>query len=267
LQPSGSAARIALLSGWLRGALDSEQMEWFEKTLAGLQRDLNQAVFARAIGLASRKVGKRELVLTPEDLQEGGRVRAGFDATGMTVDEAARIAFILASDEGDRVAFVRRVADLYRSAAVAEAVGILRGLPMFPAGHELLCVAREGVRSAIKPIFEALAHRNPYPAEFFDNAAWNQMLLKAVFIGSSLVPIQGLRHRANPELAEMLVDYAHERWAAERPVSPEVWLCVGPFARGRMLNALERVMATGTAEERAAAASALGVPRPQPTYS
>jgi hypothetical protein len=147
--------------------------------------------------------------------------------------------------------------DLHRTADLAESIAYLRGLLLFPGGPALLPVAAEGVRSAVKPIFEAVAHRNPYPAEHFDERAWNQMVLKALFIGSTLLPIRGLRERANPELAQVLVDYAHERWAAERPVSPELWLCVGPFAQGRMLDDLARVLATGTPEEREAAVTAL----------
>jgi hypothetical protein len=62
----------------------------------------------------------------------------------------------------------------------------------------------------------------------------------------------------------VLLDYAHERWAAGRPVSPELWLCVGPFAEGRALEDLARVLAAGTPEERAAAAAALGAsPAPE----
>ena len=83
------------------------------------------------------------------------------------------------------------------------------------------------------------------------------MVLKALFIGSSLAAILGLGERANPELAQVLVDYAHERWAAGRPVSPELWLCVGPFAEGPMLDDLARVLTTGTTDERAAARAAL----------
>ena len=56
------------------------------------------------------------------------------------------------------------------------------------------------------------------------------MVLKALFVETTLAPIVGLDERANPELARILRDYAHERWAAGRPVSPELWRCVGPFA-------------------------------------
>ncbi len=73
-----------------------------------------------------------------------------------------------------------------------------------------------------------MAHRNPYPSERFAENRWNHMVLKAIFVGSPLHPIQGLDARANPPLARMLCDYAHERWAAGRPVSPELLRCVGP---------------------------------------
>jgi hypothetical protein len=109
----------------------------------------------------------------------------------------------------------------------------------------------------MQPVFEAIAHRNPYPKEEFDENAWNHMVLKALFIGSQLDPIQGLDKRGNPSLMRMLCDYAHERWAAERPVTPELWRCVGPFADEAALSDLERVLTTGSAAERQAAALAL----------
>ncbi len=60
-----------------------------------------------------------------------------------------------------------------------------------------------------------------------------------------------------PTLARMLGDYAHERWAAGRPVSPELWRCIGPFASGALLDDLGRVLETGEPPERAAAVLAL----------
>ena len=109
----------------------------------------------------------------------------------------------------------------------------------------------------MQPIFEAVAHRNPYPRIEFDENAWNHMVLKALFIGSKLDPIQGLDERANAALMRMLCDYAHERWAAGRPVSPELWRCVGRFADDAALTDLGRVLETGGLAERQAAALAL----------
>jgi hypothetical protein len=81
--------------------------------------------------------------------------------------------------------------------------------------------------------------------------------VKALFIGSSLWPIQGLDQRANPHLARMLVDFAHERWAAGRAVSPELWRCVAPHADPQGMAALQRAFDTGGDMDRLAVALAV----------
>jgi hypothetical protein len=146
---------------------------------------------------------------------------------------------------------------LCATADVGELVAFYRGLPLYPDQplHQLR--AAEGLRSNMKAVFEAVSHRNPYPSEQLSEAAWNQLVLKSIFIGSSLQEVVGLDWRANPELARMLCDYAHERWAAGRPVSPALWRCVGPYASGTMLTDLGRVLETGTDPEKVAAALAL----------
>ncbi|MHC4925650.1 MAG: EboA domain-containing protein, partial [Planctomycetota bacterium] len=60
--------------------------------------------------------------------------------------------------------------------------------------------------------------RNPVPSEVLDEAAWNQMVLKALFVEVPLAPITGLDERYNDDLAQMLTDFAAERSAAGRPV-------------------------------------------------
>jgi hypothetical protein len=55
----------------------------------------------------------------------------------------------------------------------------------------------------------------------------------------------------------MLVDYARERWAAKRAVSPELWRCVALFPDDAGLGAMEKVLREGSAEERRAVALAL----------
>jgi hypothetical protein len=83
------------------------------------------------------------------------------------------------------------------------------------------------------------------------------MVLKALFVGSRLDLVVGLDSRRNAALARMLCDYAHERWAASRVVSPELWRCVGPFASGGVLGDFRRLLSRGTGVERQAAALAL----------
>ena len=88
----------------------------------------------------------------------------------------------------------------------------------------------------------------PIRADYFSEHRWNHMVLKALFIGSTLAPIQGLDERANPDLAQILFDYAHERWAAERTVTPELWRASARLPSAPMLADLGRVLGSGTTE-------------------
>ena len=78
------------------------------------------------------------------------------------------------------------------------------------------------------------------------------MILKALFIDAALTPITGLRARANPELARILLDFARERWAAGRPLAPEHWIPVQPFRDDPSIKpALEQAIAEGHLTEEA----------------
>jgi hypothetical protein len=246
---------VALLDHWLAQSLPADRHGWFRDQIAAIAAGDRRSLLT-AVGLAPRRLGKADLTPGPGARRDAGAQRAGFDPSGLSVDQTARMAFVLASYRTDDT-FAATLDDLCSTADVQELVAYYRGLAVFPAGPLLRARAGEGIRSAMRPVFEAVAHRNPYPRTYFDEAAWNQMVLKALFIGSTLAPIQGLDERANPDLAATLVDYAHERWAAGRTISPELWRCVGPFADERGLAALERALKTGTRRERRAAALAL----------
>jgi hypothetical protein len=111
---------------------------------------------------------------------------------------------------------------LCATAEVTELVGILKGFAVFPAPALLLGRAREGVRTSMQPVFEAIACRNPYPLVYFDEPAWNQMVVKCVFMGAPIEGISGLAQRRNSELVQMLADLAAERRAAGRPMPQSV---------------------------------------------
>jgi hypothetical protein len=244
-----------LLTGWLHRQLPAAAADWLDQQLVGLQAAGDRDLYV-TLGLVPRKLGRADLDLTGADLEQAQAARAGWDPRGWSVDQAARILVLLAAGgSGER--FAARFTQLCRTADVAEAIAFYRGLPLYPEPARLEAQAAEGTRSNMRAVFEAVAHRNPYPREQFSENRWNHMVLKALFVGSTLAPIQGLDQRANPALMRMLCDYAHERWAAGRPVSPELWRCVGAFADEDALADLQRVLATGTATEREAAALAL----------
>jgi hypothetical protein len=244
-----------LLQQWLGSRLPAESRTWLSDAADKLRSGTDSDLY-RSISLVTRKTGKADLALTAVELKQAGVSRVGWDPFDWSVDQAARIYLLLVS-AADGTAFLRRLDQLCNTADVGELVAFYRGLPLYPDQPRYVMRAAEGVRTNMKAVFEAVAHRNPYPAEQFAEPAWNQMVLKTLFIGSSLNPVVGLDRRANPALARMLCDYAHERWAAGRPISHELWRCVGPYARGDMLGDLERVLEKGTDPERAAAALAL----------
>jgi hypothetical protein len=209
-----------------------------------------------AISLVPRKIGKVDLHLGEADLAAADRARPGWRPQGWSVDQAARILLLLSAG-GQKGDHTRWLDQLCITGDFGELVAFYRGLPLYPDPPDLLVRALEGARTNMKAVFEAVAHNNPYPAENFDENAWNHLVLKAIFIGSALDPIQRLDERANPDLMRMLCDYADERRAAGRAVAPELWRCVGPFADERTLKNFGRLIECGMPEEQEAAALAL----------
>ncbi len=237
-------------AGWVAGSLDG-------LAAGGPERDLH--IF---LGLAPRRLGKADLVLTDTDLRAAGAARPGWDPTGWSVDGAARVLALLVYRGGRPFAEVFK--DLRRTADAAELIALYRGLPLYPEPETLGFEVGEALRSHIRAVFEAVAHHNPYPRDHFDEHRWNHMVLKALFVGSRLAPITGLDARANPELARILHEYAHERWAAGRPVTPELWRCVGPFAtEAAALADLERALEIGGISARGAALALTASPAPK----
>jgi len=245
-----------LLGRWLADRLPAGAAAWLASGSERLRSGAVDRDLYLLTSLVARHIGKEPLALTGAELDAASASRPGWDPGAWTLDQAARIYLLLASTS-DGTEMSRRLDRLCGAADVLELVAFYRGLPLYPDQPRYRLRAAEGVRSNMRVVFEAVAHCNPYPAEQLTEQAWNQLVLKALFVGSRLDPIVGLDARRNPTLARMLRDYAHERWAASRPVSPELWRCVGPFAAGPVLDDFARLFERGTADEQRAAALAL----------
>lgn len=248
-----------LLKSWLNRQLSPDAWNWLDQQLNILSKDPSSRTFDILFGMIPRKLGKDDLKLSDADLSAAQAARSGWNPARWSVDVAARVlALALVSRQtGSNQSFPERFKELHRTADLGELLALYHGLPVYEGAQGLVELAALGLRTNIRAEFEAIAHHNPFPAEQFEQNPWNNMVLKALFIGAMLEPIQGLDERANADLARILRDYAHERWAADRAVSPELWRCIGPFAEGEVLDDFQRVIDTGNKTERKAVAFAL----------
>lgn len=246
------------LEQWLEPRLSSEHWQWLRARVQLLRTSPATRELHIALGLIPRKLGRADLELSEAEL-DAARIASSlrWDPSDWTLETAARVLLLCTVAEHESSAFGALFSDLCRSADLTESITFYRGIALYPHSKALDDQVGEGLRSNIRAVFEAIAHRNPYPREYFDENRWNHMVLKALFIDSTLAPIQGLDERANAELARILCDYAHERWAANRAVKPELWRCVGPYANSDMLDDLSRVTQSESETERHAGLLAL----------
>ncbi len=248
-------------AGLLRARLAAQAdtgLAWLDETAANLAGGGSDRELFAAFATAPRRVGRDEL--GPGAADAGGDEAVSLH--GWTRDQAARVLLLLARPADD--GFLPALDRLFAAADLAELVCLYQALPMLPLPDRLAGRAAEGVRSNMLVVFKAVALGNPYPAQWLDEGAWNQMVLKALFTGCALGGIVGLDRRANPTLARMLVDYARERRAAGRPVAPDLWRPVGPFAEGeRALGELRFALeGSDPAGARAAALALAASPDP-----
>jgi hypothetical protein len=177
-----------------------------------------------ALAGAGRRVGKAALAF---DVAETERLRAaGVDWPIATrLDELWRIAALLdaAADPG----FAGLVADAYRGGDSDERCAVLRALPLLPEPERFAPLAADACRSSVRPIFEAIACENPFPARHLSALHFNQMILKALFLDVPLARVHGFDGRRGDELTRMARDYAAERRAAGRPVSADLAALAG----------------------------------------
>lgn len=231
-------AAARLLRDWLAARVAPPALEWLDEKHARIAGGDTRTLFP-AFSAAPRFSGKQDLGLGAQDLAAAGAARAGWRPVEWSADQAARVYLLLALPAEDPILYCALLAQLFTAADVREQIALYQSLPLLrhAALHEDR--AAEGVRSSMTSVFDAIALRNPYPADHLPEAAWNQLVLKAAFLGRPLRAVQGLERRANPRLARMLIDFAQERRAAQRVISAELWPLVTPFVHdAAVLSAL-----------------------------
>ena len=121
-------------------------------------------------------------------------------------------------------AFAKIALACFEQGDASEQASWCRAVSLLPQPEQYLRQVIDTCRTNILPLFESIACENPYPAAFFPERNFNQIVLKAMFNGVALARIVGLGGRRNAELSRMATDYAAERTAAGRPVPADITL-------------------------------------------
>ncbi len=227
---------------WLESRISEKDLETLKQAGESLQKEAEDWEVFSSFSKASRITGKEKAELSEDEIKEAGGLRRGWDPSGWTLDQLGRTYLVLSIAERGKEEFFEKLEKLFISGDLSETVALYQALPVLPWPDELTDRGAEGIRTNITSVFNAVALKNPYPADYFDDDAWNQVILKSLFVGSPLYKIQGVDRRANKPLAQMLVEYAHERWSAGREVSPELWRPAGPFIGEDFVDDLEKVI-------------------------
>ena len=238
----------------IRDHLSPETWSWLaEKSILG-----NQSAQQLNIAFVSipRKTGKNVIHYTTQQNQAISLARPHFTIEGWSIDKLCRVWLLLHIDSSKKDNYIQAIENLFLAAEMNELVALYSSLPVlhYPESWAHRCT--EGIRSNIGIVLEAIICNNPYPSEQLSEAAWNQLVMKAFFTDKPIHKIIGLEQRANRELANMLSDYANERWAALRTVNPQLWRCVGKFIDEKKFPGIQRIYNSPDTIERDAAALA-----------
>jgi hypothetical protein len=246
------------LGAALRGAIPPESWKWLEGAAQEVARGASTERFCGLISLASRYVPRRGgFAWTPAQLADAKKLLEGWNPERWTILEAARARLVLSRGDLATPAGAAAIESAFRYADMGELCALYKTLALLPDSKRFVWRAGEGCRSSMKAVFESVACDSPLPLRHFDDVAWRQMLIKALFVEAPLARVFGLATRLDAETARMALDLADERRSAGRPVNPDSWLLVGKLAGPRGIASLERELASGTPAGKAAAAEAL----------
>ncbi len=171
-----------------------------------------------------------------------------------TLQQIARVYLLVGVLEYDNAFFASKVANIIEVADTSELETFLKFLVLLPDPENYKSTAVDALRTNISTVFSAIAHNNPYPSLYFDEKQWNQMYLKTAFMEGNLEAILDIDKRANQDLARIISDYAHERWAASREIDPTFWRPVAGFLDDQLLKDIERLLKSANPIENRAGA-------------
>ncbi len=239
------------LKAILKENLNAGDFDWLEQKLGQIKKEKS----GKDLFLTYSLIGARTPDTPLEHLHlEDKELEAYLELQGATLRQMARIFLLVDVLVADPTFFTPKVNNIIQVADTSELVTFLKYLMLLPEAGSFKVTAVDTLRTNISTVFDAITLNNPYPSLYFNDQQWNQMYLKAAFMQRDLSRIVDIDKRANADLARIISDYAHERWAASRDIDPYFWRPVTQFLEGQLLSDMDRLLQSDKETERMAGA-------------
>lgn len=186
---------------------------------------IEQKLFFYLFAICSRWFDAKNIDIKPSSYWQK-KDAFGIFSTWQWTSLARLYILLLVAERNTKEDYIHLYKTLFNSADIKESIVLIQSLAFVPHAEAFIEKAREAARSNITTMFIAVAHNSNYAFKHFDEAGWNQLVLKAAFLNVPIVKIYGLKSRNNSQLVEMLCDYASERQVASRSVPWDLWCCV-----------------------------------------
>ena len=201
---------IHSLDDALRAHLDNSKQRWLDKAITDIRAHAdNQEIQLTFSAMARRKLGS-DILLQPQQ---------------WTTDEAARTILLHGYTQvcDDRQTAIWQA---YKAGDEFEKIAIIKALHLLDSSGDLVELARHAGRTNNTALFAALALNNPYPVAHYDESAFHQLILKALFMDLNIETVFRLRSRHSQLLSQKCMELVHERLAAGRKPPVSIWLAI-----------------------------------------
>ncbi len=225
--------RVELLSQTMDNLLDKNEHAWLNNARQQIKQfkgDLEGAANNLCLytGQTKRKLGTKLL---------SGEIPSGFnqDSYGQcdkiyldhwTVSDAARVLLFSETVLSGLFSTDTLFQVYYRYSDGGERESLLKGLPFIQLSSESTEFIIDVARTNSLSLFTALTYKNPWLVVNLPVAAFNQIVLKSLFLGININTLEGLRAARNSDLGRMTADYVQERIDADRDIPDSIWLTV-----------------------------------------
>ncbi len=225
--------------GILKNTTKQDALDWLTEKTNKLETSKSARDLFMTYSLLASKFDKTQIEHFGDEFDE---TISYFKSHGADVLQMSRIYLLTKVLEVNPEFYTKEVAKIIEVADTTELETFLRYLTILPESESFKHAAVEALRTNIAIIFDAITLNNRYPALYFNDQQWNQMYLKAAFMERDLSLIESVDERANADLARIISDYAHERWAASRKIDPMFWRPVSKFMDDTLRSDMERLL-------------------------